>query len=56
MLLELASPPGGFDRRLAENIGLRTLHAPGLPGRYAPYSAALLIRAAVYGAIRELEE
>lgn len=56
VLLELASPPGGFDRRLAENIGLRTLHAPGLPGRYAPYSAALLIRAAVYGAIRELEE
>ena len=40
----------------AENIGLRALAAPGLPGRYAPYSAALLIRAAVYGAIRELEE
>ena len=56
VLLELASPPGGFDRRLAENIGLHTLAAPGLPGRYAPYSAALLIRAAVYGAIRELEE
>ena len=56
VLLELASPPGGFDRRLAENIGLRTLSAPGLPGRYAPYSAALLIRAAVYGAIRALEE
>lgn len=56
VLLELASPPGGYDRRLAENIGLHSLAAPGLPGRYAPYSAALLLRTAVYGAIRELEE
>jgi len=56
LLLELASPPGGFDRRLAQNIGLHALAAPGLPGRYAPYSAALLLREAVYGAIRDLEE
>ena len=56
LLLELASPPGGFDRSLAENIGLRVQAAPGLPGATAPYTAALLLRDAVYAAIREEEE
>ena len=56
LLLELASPPGGFDRTLAENIGLKTVSAPGLPGKCAPYTAALLMRSAVYDVIREQEE
>lgn len=55
LLLELASPPGGFDRVLAENIGLRTVYAPGLPGKCAPYAAAALMREAVYDVIREQE-
>jgi len=53
-LLELASPPGGFDRALAENIGLKTLYAPGLPGKSAPYSAAVLMREAIYGIMEEV--
>ena len=44
LLLELASPPGGFDPLLARNIGLRAYAAPGLPGKSAPASAAALIR------------
>ena len=56
VLLELASPPGGFDRSLAENIGLHVLAAPGLPGKCAPYTAAQLIRDAVYAILREQEE
>ncbi|MBO5556713.1 MAG: hypothetical protein J5927_05970, partial [Oscillospiraceae bacterium] len=56
LLLELASPPGGFDRSLVENIGLRVLWAPGLPGKSAPRSAAGLMQEAVYAAIREQEE
>ena len=56
LLLELASPPGGFDRVLAENIGLHALAAPGLPGKCAPYSAALLLRDAVYAALEEQED
>ena len=56
LLLELASPPGGFDRSLAENIGLQVLTAPGLPGRYAPCSAALLLREALYSVIEEGSE
>lgn len=56
LLLELASAPGGFDRALAQNIGLRVVTAPGLPGRCLPRSAAELLRRAVYEAIREQEE
>lgn len=56
VLLELASPPGGFDRTLAENIGLKVKTAPGLPGVYAPHTAALLVRDAVYDIIREQED
>lgn len=56
VLLELASPPGGFDKRLAENIGVKVLAAPGLPGKASPYSAAELMRDAVYAVIREQEE
>ena len=40
LLLELASAPGGFDRNLAENLGLRCMAAPGLPGKSAPAAAA----------------
>lgn len=56
LLLELASPPGGFDRTLAQNIGLHAVAAPGLPGETAPEAAALLLRQAVYAAIEETED
>lgn len=51
VIMELASPPGGFDRAMAENIGLKVIFAPGLPGKYAPFSSAELIRNAVYDTI-----
>lgn len=56
LLLELASPPGGFNRTAAENMGLRTLAAPGLPGRSAPWSAAALIRREIMRALAQEEE
>ena len=56
LLLELASPPGGFDRALAENIGLQVACAPGLPGETAALSAAELLQKAVYAAIEEMED
>ena len=56
LLLELASPPGGFDALLAKNIGLRVLSAPGLPGRSAPRSAAMLMRKTVEQILTEQEE
>lgn len=56
VIMELASPPGGFDRAMAENIGLKVIFAPGLPGKYAPYSSAALIRDAVYDTICGMED
>lgn len=56
VIMELASPPGGFDRALAENIGLHVVHAPGLPGVLATRSAAALIKENIYDVMRELEE
>lgn len=56
LLVELASPPGGFDPLLAGNVGLRVLPAPGLPGKYAPEAAAALMRDAIYAVLEEQEE
>ena len=56
LLLELASPPGGFDPLLAQNIGLRALAAPGLPGKSAPASAAALLRRTAAQVMEEQEE
>ena len=56
LLLELASPPGGFNRDLAKNIGLRALIAPGLPGQYSPLAAARLMRREIEAALEEGKE
>ena len=56
LLLELASPPGGFNRELAKNIGLRALAAPGLPGQYSPLAAARLMRREIEAALEEGKE
>ena len=56
LLLELASPPGGFNRDLARNIGLRALIAPGLPGQYSPLAAARLMQREIEAALEEGKE
>lgn len=56
VLLELASAPGGFDISQARELGLPVLSAPGLPGVYAPYTAAELMRETIYAVINEAEE
>lgn len=45
--LDLASAPGGW----ADDTPV--LHAPGLPGRYAPEAAARIMRDAIYETLRE---
>ena len=55
LLLELASE-AGFDKGLAEDLGLHVISAPGLPGKSAPCAAALLMRDTIYAVIREREE
>lgn len=47
LLMELASTPGGFDREAAEQLGLRILDAPSLPGRLSPKAAGELIKTTI---------
>lgn len=47
--LDLAGAPGGW----ADETPV--LHAPGLPGKYAPKQAALIMRDAIYETVREDE-
>ena len=53
LLLELASAPGGIDAAAAPERGLRYIRAPGLPAKYAPERAAVILRDAVYAAAAE---
>lgn len=53
LLLELASAPGGIDAAAAHEMGLRYIRAPGLPAKYAPERAAVILRDAVYAAAAE---
>ena len=56
IFMELASAPGGFDKTLAENIGLKTIAAPGLPGKFSPRSSAQVIKRYVYAAVNAGKE
>ncbi len=55
LLLDLASKPGGIDFDAAKRLGLRTVHALGLPGRACPETAAAAIRDTIYNVINDLE-
>lgn len=51
ILMDLASPPYGFDLEAAVKMGLNACREPGLPDRYCPVSAARVL----YHAIRRWE-
>ncbi len=52
-LLEMASAPYGFDRELAQTLGLRSALLPGLPAKYAPASAAKALKEAALALLEE---
>ena len=54
LLLELASPPGGFELTAVQDLGLRLISAQGLPGKVAPVTAARIIQTTLYRALEEL--
>ena len=53
LYIEIASSPGGIDLSGAREIGLRTVFAPSLPGKYAPGSAGRYIFETVEDILRE---
>lgn len=54
-LIDLASYPGGIDLEAAARCGVRAVHAPGIPGKTAPVTAAKAIRDSIYNILQELE-
>jgi len=55
LYIDLASLPGGIDFEAAERFGLKAERALGLPGKYAPKSAACIIKKAIYNSIEDEE-
>lgn len=53
LIIDLASKPGGVDFDLAEDLGIKAIHALGLPGKYAPVTAANIIKETIYNIIDE---
>ncbi len=43
LIIDLASAPGGTDKQAAKDLGIRCIHALGLPGRCAPVTAGKII-------------
>ncbi len=52
LIIDLASAPGGVDIRSAEEMGLRVISAPGLPGRTAPLTAGKYIKQTVLNLLK----
>ena len=53
LLMELASAPFGVDFEEAESLGVRTLLASGLPGKYFPETAGYAVADTVLNDLRE---
>ncbi|MBQ2840812.1 MAG: dipicolinate synthase subunit DpsA [Oscillospiraceae bacterium] len=52
-ICDLASKPGGVDFNMAKKLGLHTVHALSLPGKYAPKSAAEALKNTIYNILDE---
>lgn len=52
-LIELASPPYGFDFQAAQALGKEIVLASGLPGKCAPQAAAQAVKETVYEIMEE---
>ena len=53
VLIELASLPGGIDRKAAALKGLRVVDGQSLPGKVAPKAAGKFIKEAIYNMLEE---
>ncbi|MGJ0845131.1 dipicolinate synthase subunit DpsA [Tissierella praeacuta] len=56
LVVDLASIPGGVDFKRAEELGINTVWALGLPGKVAPMTAARIMKDTIYNIIGELGE
>ena len=54
LLIDLASNPGGIDKKEAKNRGLKLIWALALPGKVAPITTAEFIKDTVYNILKEI--
>lgn len=54
IIIDLASMPGGVDFQRSKELGIKTIHALGLPGKIAPKTAALIMKDTIYNIIEDL--
>lgn len=53
IIIDLASEPGGIDKKSAEDLNITFFHELGIPGRYFPESASGIIKKNIYKIIKE---
>lgn len=53
LVIDLASFPGGVDEHIAKNKNINLIIARGLPGKYSPKTAGLLVAKAVDKSLKE---
>ena len=55
LVIDLASKPGGVDRKAADRLGRQVIWALSLPGKVAPVTAGGAIRSTIYNMLHELD-
>ena len=55
LIIDLASNPGGVDRKVAREKKIKLIWALSLPGKVAPLTSAEFIKETIYHVIKELE-
>ena len=54
VLIDLASNPGGVDRKVAKEKGIKVIWALSLPGKVAPLTSAQFIKETIYHVLKEI--
>ena len=54
IIIDLASNPGGVDRRAAREKGIKVIWALSLPAKVAPLTSAEFIKETLYHVLKEL--
>ena len=54
VIIDLASNPGGVDRKAAREKDLKVIWALSLPGKVAPLTSAEFIKETLYHVLKEL--
>lgn len=54
LIIDLASNPGGVDREVAKQKGIKTIWALALPGKVAPITSAEFLKETIYNIFKEM--